>query len=461
MIALVATEGVKFGAPDDSTLTLRRPGTQPAVLAGLEPQTVRMLAATDDGPVALLEFGLGRDELRATAVRLLRAGLIRLACFDPRGAELVRATLTSELSTVDFTPELGEAPVRLTRFAVLRRDGDDLIAEAPLAGARAVLVDPRAVAVLTELHRPRTQPELHKALPHVDPVAVGDVLRLLLALGLAGPADDAGLLAEDRLPELRERELPDVLVHHASRSGLTDRPVGATYPFRGVLPPAPALAPAGGPLIALHTPDLDALRATDPGLVAAMEQRRSARRYGRVPVTVGQLGEFLYRTARVREVIPPGDPLPYETTDRPYPSGGGVYDLEVYVTALRCDGLAPGMYHYAPVEHALRRVTGDAEHVVGMLIAARRAAGGESAPQVLVTLATRFARTAWKYQGIAYAVTLKNVGVLYATMQLTATAMGLGGCPLGDGDAALFATATGLDPAVESSVGEFLLGTVE
>jgi SagB-type dehydrogenase family enzyme len=79
-------------------------------------------------------------------------------------------------------------------------------------------------------------------------------------------------------------------------------------------------------------------------------------------------------------------------------------------------------------------------------------------PQVVVTLASRFGRLSWKYEGIAYATTLKNVGVLYEVMYLTATAMGLAPCALGAGDSAAFARATGLDPLVESSVGEFMLG---
>ncbi|GAA0802208.1 SagB family peptide dehydrogenase [Spirilliplanes yamanashiensis] len=461
MIALIATEGIEFRAPDETTLSVRRLGGPPATLPGLAPQTVRMLAATDDGPVALAEFALGGDELRATTLRLARAGLVRVACFDAHGEELLRGTLTGALAELRWEAAPGPGAVRLTRFAVLRRDGDELVAEAPLAGARVTVLDPRGAAVLTELCRARTAHELRKALPHIDPAAVDDVLRLLLALGLAAPADDDGLLPEDRSPELRQRELPDVLLHAASRSGLTDRPVGGTYPFRDELPPPPALKPVAGPAIALPRPDVAALRAAGPTLAAAMEDRRSVRAFGRVPMTVAQLGEFLFRTARVRAVHPPGDALPYETTDRPYPSGGGAYDLELYVTALRCDGLAPGMYHYDPAGHALRLVSGDAKHVVGMLAAAQRAAGGESAPQVLVTMAARFARTAWKYRGIAYALTLKNVGALSATMQLAATAMGLGGCPIGVGDAALFATATGLDPAAESSVGEFLVGSAE
>jgi SagB-type dehydrogenase family enzyme len=278
---------------------------------------------------------------------------------------------------------------------------------------------------------------------------------------VAGPADAAGLLAEDRHPVLRQREVADVLLHAASRGGLTDQPIGGTYPHLDTLPPAPAVAPvrAGAP-VPLPRPDGDALRAGDPTLAAVMEDRRSIRAFGAEPVTLAQLGEFLWRTARVRSVRPPTEAMPYELSDRPYPSGGGVHDLEVYLTVLRCTGLSPGIWHYEPVEHALSRVSTDHRAVVRMLADAHRATGGGSAPQVLLTLASRFDRVAWKYRGIAYALTLKNVGVLYATMQLAATAMGLGGCPLGTGNAAVFAEVTGCDVVAESSVGEFLLGSL-
>jgi thiazoline dehydrogenase / protease len=38
--------------------------------------------------------------------------------------------------------------------------------------------------------------------------------------------------------------------------------------------------------------------------------------------------------------------------------------------------------------------------------------------------------------------------------------MGLAPCALGSGDSSTFARATGLDPIVESSVGEFMLGSL-
>jgi SagB-type dehydrogenase family enzyme len=64
----------------------------------------------------------------------------------------------------------------------------------------------------------------------------------------------------------------------------------------------------------------------------------------------------------------------------------------------------------------------------------------------------------WKYDALAYRTILKDVGVLYQTMYLVATAMGLAACALGSGNADLFATAAGTDYFVEASVGDFVLG---
>jgi SagB-type dehydrogenase family enzyme len=78
---------------------------------------------------------------------------------------------------------------------------------------------------------------------------------------------------------------------------------------------------------------------------------------------------------------------------------------------------------------------------------------------VLITVTSRFGRLSWKYSQIAYALTLKHVGVLYQTLYLVATAMGLAPCAVGSGDTAAAARALGLDWTQESSVGEFLIGS--
>jgi hypothetical protein len=59
---------------------------------------------------------------------------------------------------------------------------------------------------------------------------------------------------------------------------------------------------------------------------------------------------------------------------------------------------------------------------------------------------------------MAYATTLKNVGVLYQTMYLVATAMGLRHARLAAAIRALL-EAVGANSLEESSVGEFILGS--
>ena len=182
--------------------------------------------------------------------------------------------------------------------------------------------------------------------------------------------------------------------------------------------------------------------------------------YGAKPVTAVQLGEFLYRVARVREIVKenPSRQLHYESSRRPYPSGGAAYDIELYLSVDRCAGLDRGFYHYEPLSHRLRKLDRGDACLDRLLLSAQRAALLQVKPPILITMTSRFQRLSWKYRGLAYATTLKNVGALYQTMYLVATAMGLAPCALGTGDASLVAEVLGTDYVVESAVGEFVLG---
>ena len=237
-------------------------------------------------------------------------------------------------------------------------------------------------------------------------------------------------------------------MHAASRGGLTDAPTWAAFPFAGVVPPLPAVKPQmSGELIRLPIPDVARMTAADPPLVTVMEQRRSVRRYGG-PLTVGQLGEFLYRIGRVRSISGPdqGNPKAYETSNRTYPSAGGAYRPGIYPVVRECAGIAAGMYHYQPVEHALSALRPREAYLRRLLYRAYTANGGQVVPQVLLVITSRFGRLSWKYRGIAYADTLRDVGVLYEAMYLAAIAMGLAPCALGSGDSGAFGAATRLDP---------------
>jgi SagB-type dehydrogenase family enzyme len=197
-----------------------------------------------------------------------------------------------------------------------------------------------------------------------------------------------------------------------------------------------------------------------------LERRRSVRSHGPHRPTLAQLGELLHRSLRIRDesAVPaggdghPGGPA--RTTSRPYPSGGACYELEFYLTVGRCAGLEPGVYYYEPLGHALVRLASGEQHDAALLSEAQAGTGMAAPPDLLLTMTARFGRVSWKYSGLAYALTLKHVGVVQQTLYLLASGMGLAGCALGTGTTSLSAEAFGLDWRVESAVGEFVLGSL-
>lgn len=338
----------------------------------------------------------------------------------------------------------------LDRFAYLRRrpDAPGLCLESPLA-----------------LHRARLGPAL---VPLIALIAAG-----LLTIGeIVGESElaavqllvGAGLIRTGCSGEAEEERLVtwsfhDLLFHAHSRPGRSDDLFGAYFLHRDRIAAPPALPPTRtGPAIDLPAPRFEDVADREHSLTEVIESRSSVRAYDDEPVTVTQLGHLLYRSARARGIVPVRSLGCYDGVDRPYPTGGLAGDLEVYLSVARCTGLPPGIYHYDSAAHQLRLVN-EAAAAEPLLAAARMATGGAIEPQVLLTVTSRFARTAWKYEAIAYALTLKHVGALLQTVYLVATSMGLAPCALGSGDADQAARAFGLDWLVESSVGELAIGS--
>jgi SagB-type dehydrogenase family enzyme len=169
--------------------------------------------------------------------------------------------------------------------------------------------------------------------------------------------------------------------------------------------------------------------------------------------------------ARVKEYTEddwetPAGPIHHDVAARPYPAGGALYELEFNLAVNNCEGLDAGLYHYDPAAHRLGKLTGRTAEVTSLLRDAEQATGiPVNQLQVLLIVAARFQRVSWKYASMAYAAILKHVGVVYQTMYLAATAMGLAPCAVGCGNSDVFARAAGTDYFAETSVGEFLLGS--
>lgn len=347
----------------------------------------------------------------------------------------------------------------LSRFALLRSHNGRLVLESPLALARVTLFHSRAVSLIQALASP------DEAGPYdADGAAF---YQFLANEGFLTEIEPDGTRAEETDRVLSAWEFHDLLFHSRSRIGRTDSSFGGTFLLAKSREAPPACKPVDEirNRIDLYRPDLDKLKVSDPPLAWVQEERKSERCYGDNAISVREVGEFLFRVGRVREWGRQKWDTPFgtksvEVAKRPYPGGGGLYELEIYVAVNRCQGLEPGLYHYEPMSHQLTQVSGKTGDLEGLLSAAGWACKIEpSRLQVEFILASRIERLTWKYSAMAYAATLKHVGVIYQTMYLCATAMGLAACALGAGDSDLFARASGNSYFEEMSVGEFLLGS--
>jgi SagB-type dehydrogenase family enzyme len=389
------------------------------------------------GPEAVAHLHL---VLRGLAGR----GLLRYVVRG-RGGALATLAPLSEHFELEPEPPPRHQLLRLSRFAYLRREGVALVLESPRVRARTHLA-PDALPLLAALAAPIPVRE-----------AAGPEARALVALlaraGLLVASDTAGDTGEERHPALRLWEFHDLLFHTRTRRPQRGQPLGATYRLAGRAPPPVAIVPPRAPVLPLPRPDLGSLTREDPPFASVLEHRRSERRYGTPPLDHVQLGELLFRAARVRELLPQGRE---ERSLRPAPSAGALHPLEIYVAVGTCGGLAPGLYRYEPLSHGLEPRAGLTAPVRTLLADARQ---GRSPVQVLLVLAARFQRVASKYEGIAYACILKDAGVLLQTLTLAATAMGLASCMVGWGNPDTFERAAATLAEEETSVAELVIGS--
>ncbi|WUH89868.1 SagB family peptide dehydrogenase [Streptomyces sp. NBC_00433] len=463
-VTLAAADGRLFLRTDTASAPL---GSADPVLAealtrfasGLD-RTAAEESLLDDPDPVLCAHRLARFNRLAGAL----SGLLRRH-LDLGGTELLQAAPMTGAAPAAPADLADSTLVRLSRGAFLHAVGGRTVVDSAFTTSAVVLTDPRATALLGALATaaPLARHAADQTL--LPEPAARDLVRWLAAYGLVVAADEeepgGGRFAEDT-GVLGQWSPVDLLMHTRSRLGWQNTPYGATFRLLGEVEPQPAVRPPHtGRTVALYRPAELRLAPDEPRFSEILEARQSIRSYGPAGPTVRRLGEFLFRTARTRARFGPYPErqMPYEAADRPSPSGGGSQDLEVYVTAHRVEGLERAVYHYDAWRHVLVEVCAEAATVDAMLAAATRSKGGET-PDAVVTVTSRFSRLAWKYERIAYATTLRNVGALYQTFYLVATAMGLAPCGLGGGDSALVARAIGVDPFEEGAVGDFALGSL-
>jgi SagB-type dehydrogenase family enzyme len=412
---------------------------------------------------ALADNGGPNKETRLLLERLARRGLLEYRLGHSKASN---DAVIIEPQTPDYWPHAAELRATdvlvLSRFAYLRRRADEMVLESPRAGALFRIRDPAIAGALALLAVPRQVKWLRRqnGFPSIEFLALLVDCQILFKVDAVGRDSQRSAEGDD---DLVLWDFHDLLFHTRSTEGRHANPVGARYSYVGVIPPLPAVrSPWPGQKIDLRK--FAAPAQALPPVGKLLRQRHSVRDFdGHRPITLAELAQFLDCTARVLSGMtaplePDGGGPTLTYTVRPFPSAGGSHELELYLAVDKCEGLPQGFYHYDAGGHALTPIAVGRRELEAQLAAAQFAMGAVGLPQILITIAARFGRVSWKYSSIAYALILKDAGVLTQTFYLTATDMGLGGCAIGLANIDLFAKMTGLDSHVEGLVGQFALG---
>lgn len=162
--------------------------------------------------------------------------------------------------------------------------------------------------------------------------------------------------------------------------------------------------------IKLPEPD----KESKTSLETALLERKSVRSYSDQALGLAQAGQLLWAAQGVNR---PGG---YRTA----PSAGALYPLEVYFLAGQVEGLAAGLYHYQPQNHALERIqAGDKRAALSE--AALNQDSITEAPAVIIITAI-YQRTMVKYGQRGEQYVHMEVGSAAQNIYLQAVSLELG-----------------------------------
>ena len=157
-----------------------------------------------------------------------------------------------------------------------------------------------------------------------------------------------------------------------------------------------------------------------------LQRRKSVRDFLLRPLDLALVGRLLYASFGVLGDRKVEGVWIY---DRPSPSAGGLYPLELYVATQAVEGLVDGLYHYDARAHQLEvRQRGLLQAALAGAILAPDAVRSSN---LVIMISAIFQRTLWKYGERGYRYVCLDAGHLGQNLYLVATALGLG--PVGIG----------------------------
>lgn len=190
-------------------------------------------------------------------------------------------------------------------------------------------------------------------------------------------------------------------------------------------PPMEIAIPAGAKTFDLPKPAEIDLAVAD--MRAMMEQRATLRKYSQAGLSLEELAYLLWLTQGVKRVTE--RPI----TFRVVPSAGSRHAFETYLLANLVEGLEPGLYRYAAIEHQLVLVKPDPS-MAEKLYAATFNQQHVPASAVTFLWAAVVERIAWRYVERSYRYLHLDAGHVCQNLYLAAESIDCGVCAIASYD---------------------------
>ncbi|HEY8474209.1 MAG TPA: SagB family peptide dehydrogenase [Natronosporangium sp.] len=191
--------------------------------------------------------------------------------------------------------------------------------------------------------------------------------------------------------------------------------------------------------------ELPAPKRLKTGLTAAVTSRRSTRQLSGEPVDLADLATILHHAQGISGGLPYGNPAaPHGVIRlRNAPSGGGLYPVTLFLSAVNVAGLATGAYEYYPYAHALKPVpAGEAPPPTELFASPDLDVSRAGA---VLTFVYNLYDNSRKYGDGGVVFGLIEVGAILQNVHLARTALALAGCDQGGFDKQRIERALGLD----------------
>lgn len=187
-------------------------------------------------------------------------------------------------------------------------------------------------------------------------------------------------------------------------------------------------------------------RELEVSLSRLLAHRHTTRDFSTEQISLADFGTLLHWV--IGEVGERPD-APNGGKNRPYPSGGAKYPIELYPIVLNVEGVTPGVYHYHVPSHALEQISDTVDpKVLGAPLFYDFVQGAAA----VLCLTFMKSRSVKKYGGLAYKLGMLEAGHVGQNAYLAAEALGLGCCGLGGGDQPLMYSLLEIDGGNEHVV---------